>query len=91
MDACPRKAIDFAFVGERSRRNSILHPWMGPDAGLLRRVLLAPLVVLEELLEARTLFVFSGLLFGAILSGTFVPEAMLRLYRLACTGSLLLR
>jgi hypothetical protein len=45
---------------------------------------------LEEVLEARTFFVFTAMFFGAILSGSFVPDAMFRLYHLGTAGTLLI-
>ncbi len=43
----------------------------------------------EEIFEARTLFIFGGILFGSILSGSFVSEALARVYHLFTNGSLL--
>ncbi len=93
MDACPTGAIDYglAGVGFATCDRVLTRRLMGERPGLWRRIALSPLCVLEDLVDGRTLFLFTAILFGAILSGSFVPQAMVRLYRLATTGSLLLR
>jgi len=93
MEACPAGAINYSLLGvpfgteERILSSRLLQN----NPSLKRKILAAPLKFIEEILDARTLFIFGGLLFGGIISGAFVPEAMLRLYKLFTTGTLLLK
>jgi polyferredoxin len=93
MDTCPQKAIDFAFIGSGcfSEGRSLTSRFLGDDPSRLKRIALGPLRFLEEMLEARTFFVFTAIFFGATLSGSFVPDALVRLYHLGTAGTLLIK
>lgn len=93
MDACPQKAIDFAFIGSGrfSESQPLTRRFLGDAPSRLKRIALSPLRFLEEALDARTFFVFTAIFFGATLSGSFVPDAMFRLYHLGIAGTLLIK
>lgn len=93
MEVCPRGAIRLDFAGAPcpEGRLEIFAGVTRPEPSFLKRILRAPVRLLSELLEARTLFVFSALLFGAILSGGFVTDALVRLYNLVTQGTILLK
>ncbi|MCP4545303.1 MAG: 4Fe-4S binding protein [bacterium] len=86
MDACPRGAISYGLVG--ITRAADKQPAAEPSR--LKRILGWLPRTVRELLEARTLFVFTAILFGAILSGSFVPQAMQHVYLLIKGGMPLL-
>jgi ferredoxin len=79
---CPHGAIAYTFVGD---------PVGGPVGGSVdardnrpwwRRLLRAPVMMIREMLEARTLFVFTAILFGATISGKFVTRTIAALFGL---------
>ncbi|MEW6042182.1 MAG: 4Fe-4S binding protein [Elusimicrobiota bacterium] len=93
MEACPQGAIDYSLLGVpfSAEGRVFSKKLLGNSPSLPRRMVVMPIRFFEEILDARTLFVFSGILFGGIMSGTFVPQAMVRLFKLFTTGSLLIK
>lgn len=86
MDECPTRAIDFRLLGiPFSTKDRVL------SSRIKNKILALPLRFIEEIIDARTIFVFGALLFGAIISGSFVPQTMLRIYRLFTEGTLLFK
>lgn len=84
MDECPTEAIDYCLLGiPFSAKSRVL------SSKIQQKILVWPVRFFEEILDARTLFVFGALLFGAIISSSFVPESMLRIYHLFTKGTLL--
>jgi len=84
MDECPTGAIDYCLLGiPFSAKSRVL------SSKIQQKILVWPVRFFEEILDARTLFVFGALLFGAIISSSFVPESMLRIYHLFTKGTLL--
>jgi ferredoxin-type protein NapH len=89
IDECPENAIHFGLKGCRtpplrlSRRiRSRLNGWKG-------RLLAHPFLIVEEIFEPRTLFVFTAIVFGGTLSGSMVTDALFRIYMLITTGNIL--
>jgi ferredoxin len=77
MAACPEGAIEYALAGvppARPAASERRRPWWG-------RLLRFPARAVRELFEARTLFVFTAVTFGATLSGDFVTRALAALIR----------
>jgi ferredoxin-type protein NapH len=76
MEVCPKRAIRISLLGVPLRK---------PEEGRgFRRVL-------SEIFRPDTLFVFTALLFGGVMSGSMVSEALLRFVHLATTGSFLFK
>jgi polyferredoxin len=75
MAACPEGAIEYALVGVPTARP------FDPDGDRpwWKRLLRIPRRVFLEIFEARTLFVFTAVMFGATLSGDFVTRTLARL------------
>lgn len=72
MSVCPQGAIDYALIGvpkARSSGHDEVSPWW-------KRLLHTPRQVFLEVFEARTLFVFTAVVFGATLSGDFVTRTL---------------
>jgi len=92
IDACPQGAISFKLIGvPASLKNKTLSTKIAARKKTIGNRILARLVFfVEELFEPGTLYIFGALLFGAILSGSMVPEALYRIYRLFSAGTLLL-
>ncbi len=76
MEVCPKGAIQFSLLGVPLRKAP------EPDArpGFW-----------SEIFRPDTLFVFTALLFGGILSGSIVSEALLRVLHFVRTGSFLFK
>ncbi len=77
MDACPSGAIDYRLAGVpcHTHGEPLSARMFTTSPRWLRNVLSAPVKFCEETFAARTLFVFTAILFSAILSGSFVPAA----------------
>jgi len=79
LDGCPRGAISYRLVGVPvagvPAGGAAAPP---PPAPLWRRWLAWPGRVGRELVEARALFLFTAVLFGGVLSGGFVSQALCR-------------
>lgn len=72
ISACPQGAIEYELVGVPRARSLYLdgaRTWW-------KRLLHIPLRVLFEIFEARTLFVFTAVVFGATISGDFVTRTL---------------
>jgi ferredoxin-type protein NapH len=76
LDACPQGAIDYALVGVPAVRS------FHSGGSWWKRLLRLPRRVFFETLEARTLFIFTAVLFGATLSGNFVTKTLAMLIAL---------
>lgn len=74
IEHCPTNAIDFVLPGK-----SILPESDNRFVNLLK-----------ELIAPSTLFIFTAMVFGGILSGKSVSVALFRIYNLFINGSLLL-
>jgi hypothetical protein len=92
MTACPKNAISYGFVF--CRGNSLFGGWReklegkkGAAAAILRRVT----GIMDELLSARALFVYSGFFLGMVFLSSFGTGTVNRLIRLAVHGSFLMR
>ncbi len=75
IEECPVNAIDFELLGKP----------IFPKKSNNKMI-----VILKELIAPSTIFIFIGLLFGGILSGGMVSEALFRIYNLIINGSLLI-
>lgn len=73
-EACPRSAFAFAFAGT----GIASMPSERPPTSLGCRIRRGLLRIVSELADAKALFLFSAVLFGGILSGSFVPSALWR-------------
>ncbi|MBN1826635.1 MAG: 4Fe-4S binding protein [Candidatus Eisenbacteria bacterium] len=71
ISVCPEGAIDYALVGV-----PVYRPAAGGEAPWWKRLSRAPRRILGEIFEARTLFVFTAVAFGATLSGGFVTRTL---------------
>lgn len=76
VDDCPDGAIVYAFgglppVGERVRET---------PSSVWHRAARYPFSLVGELADARTMFIFTAILFRGILSGSFVPMAFWRVF-----------
>lgn len=93
IETCPQGAIHLGFVGAPCPDGhlTLFSGVMRPEPSRLKRILKAPVRLLVEILEARTLFIFGALLFGAVLSSGFVTDALVRLWSLATEGTFLLK
>jgi Fe-S-cluster-containing hydrogenase component 2 len=93
MDACPQEAINYSLLDVPfSTQDRVLSgKFVDSKSTLATKLLSWPLKFFDEIIDARTLFIFTGLLFGAIISGSMVSEALVRLYNLVTTGSILFR
>ena len=89
MDVCPQNAIDFKMFGVNltplSAEKSIR------EHGIVKWLVYGVEKTLREIVRPRTLFVFTAILFGSIISGSMVTEALVRLFRLITTGSVLIK
>ncbi|MBN2008727.1 4Fe-4S binding protein [candidate division KSB1 bacterium] len=93
MDVCPSHAINYSLLGvpfstddrKLSKKAALIKPVF------TRRIAVGVTRFVEELFDARTMYVFSGILFGAIISGGMVTNALVRIYHLITTGSLLIK
>lgn len=91
MDICPQQAINYSLIGVPFSTDSrVLSKRLEKsNPTFLNKIMVAIAKSCEEIFDARTLYVFSGILFGAIISGSMVTEALVRIYHLLTTGSLL--
>ena len=89
MDQCPNQALRYRLKGCRTADQRLSLKIRRRLSGWQGRLLAYPVQVVEEIFEARTLFVFAAIVFGGTLSGSMVTDAVHRLYLLATTGSLL--
>ena len=84
-----QNAIDFKMFGVNltplSAEKSIR------EHGIVKRLVYGVEKILREIVRPRTLFVFTAILFGSIISGSMVTEALVRLFRLITTGSVLIK
>jgi ferredoxin-type protein NapH len=92
IDICPAGARSYGLVGRPSTlgRAKLSSHIRGDRPNTLQRPLAALVGFVEEALDPSTLFLMTAILFGAILSGSFVLGAMWRLVNLAVHGTLLL-
>jgi polyferredoxin len=74
IDVCPRGAVSYRFVGMPAGGASPTPP----GTTRWRRWVAMPARGGRELLEARTLFIFTAVLFGGVLSGGFVSRTVCR-------------
>lgn len=91
MEVCPQGAINYSLAGVPFSTNDRIftRKLLSGNPNLFKRILAKPLHFLEEVLDARTIFIFGAILFGSIISSGMVTNAILRIYHLITTGSLL--
>jgi len=82
MDNCKISAIYFSLKSTPfSTRNNFFSKKVSKNKyPYISKTIWAGARFLDELIDGGTLFVFSGLLFGGILSGTFVPLALAKIW-----------
>lgn len=86
MDVCPQNAINYSLIGVPFTSENKFF-----SSKFSNKWLKIPAKFIDDLIDARTLFIFSGLLFGATISGGMVTEALLRIYNLFYAGTLLFK
>lgn len=89
VSACARGAIDYRFKWQDAGGGSLalrLRERVKAD-GPAGKALRALLLVLDEIASPRALLATNGVLIGAIVGGSFMSDTLVRLWRLATTGS----
>jgi ferredoxin-type protein NapH len=89
MDECPQNAFRFELKGCQTTVTRLSQRISSQLGGWKGRLLAHPVRVMEEIMEPRTLFVFTAIMFGGTLSGSMVTDAAFRIYLLITTGNLL--
>jgi polyferredoxin len=82
MDSCPNDAINYHLLGVNFSLKDlrIFKRTKDKNLSLSKKILLSPLRFFEEIFDARTLFIFTSILFGGTMSGSFVPQAIWKLW-----------